>query len=170
MTRTEWWAEKSIVNVFFDDFQSTTCHVSLSYGLNLLQSVLLAEWVESVVDSVKKFNQLTAGVLLDNLIETFDVDKNDSDFTLSFWEVFLSILDSRSNQARNQNVDNRLKLLQLLDVSKLSDEADLLLDLVPVSVVSPKEDVQCYGQSLPNKLNRTVFGICDVLNRRQTDV
>lgn len=51
---THWMvrAEKSIINVFFDDFKSTTCHVSLSYGLNLLQSVLFAEWVESVVDSI----------------------------------------------------------------------------------------------------------------------
>ncbi len=132
--------------------------------------MLLTERVESIVDSIKKLDKLSASVLLHYLVKSLNIDKDHSYLTLGFGEVFLSILNARANQAWNQNVDDRLKLLELFDVSKLSDKADFLFDFVPISVISPEENVQCHRQSLPHQLYRTILRICDILNRGQADV
>ena len=89
-------------------------------------------------------------------------------------KVFLSILNTRSYDARNQDIDDRFELLKLLDVSELGNKADFLLDLVPICVVRPKEDVEGYSDALPRNLNGLVFfflsGICNVLDCRQANV
>ena len=115
--------------------------------------MLLTHRVERVVDTIEQLYELTSRILLYNLIKALNIDKNDGDLSLSLREVLLAILDPRPDKARNQQVDNRLELLQLLDVPELRHKAYLLLDLVPVSVVRPEEDVQGDGQGLPNQLN-----------------
>ena len=89
--------QKTIVDIFLNDFQTSTSHVCFSYGLNFLKPVLFTKWVESIVDTVKKFNKLSASILLNNLIETFDVNKNDRYLALGFREIFLAILNSWSH-------------------------------------------------------------------------
>ena len=132
--------------------------------------MLLTKRVKGVVDAIKELDKLSARVLLDHLVEAFDIYEDHSDLTLGLREVLLSILDAGTDQTWNQNIDDRLKLLQLLDVSKLCDKTDFLLDLIPVCVVSPEKDVQGHSQSLPYQLDRTIFSICDILDRRQANV
>ena len=50
-------------------------------------------------------------------------------------------------------------------MTELGDEADLLLNLIPVSVVGPEEDVQGYCECLPYELDRTVLSVSNVLDR-----
>jgi len=135
-----------------------------------LETVLLAKGVESIVDAVKQLNELPSRVLLDDLVEAFNVHEHDSDFTLCFREVLFAVLDAGADQTGNQNVDNRLQLLQLFYVAELGHKADFLLNFVPVGVVSPEENVEGDGEGLPDQLDRTVLGIRDVLNRGEADV
>ena len=76
-------AEKSAVNVFLNDFETTAGHVSFANSLDFLKTMLLTKRVKGIVNTVEKLDQFSASVLLDNLVETFDVDKDHSDFTLS---------------------------------------------------------------------------------------
>ena len=59
-------------------------------------------------------------------------------------------------------------------MSELGNEADFLLDFVPVSVVGPKEDVKSHRDALPWNLYRIVFrflsGLCNVLDCRQANI
>ena len=75
-------AQQSIINVFLDHFKPTTGHIGLPHSLYLLKPMLFTKRIETVVHSVKQFNQLSARVLLHDLVKTLNVDKNDSDFTL----------------------------------------------------------------------------------------
>ena len=85
-----------------------------------------------------------------------------------------------SDQARDQDVDDRFELLQFFDMSELGHEADFLLDLIPISVISPEEDVKGDSHRLPHELNRVILeirGSCRVrtsstvlLNRSQSNI
>ena len=75
-------AQKSIVNVFFYDFESTARHVCLSNRLNLLKTILLAKRIKCIIDAVQKFNELSTIILLSKTIESLDVNKDDCDFAL----------------------------------------------------------------------------------------
>ena len=44
-------------------------------------------------------------------------------------------------------------------MSELCDKADLLLNLIPIGVVGPEEDVQGHGEGLPNQLYGTIVHI-----------
>ena len=132
--------------------------------------MLLTQRIKGIINSIKKLDKFSARILLDHLVKSLDIDEDHSYLTLGFREVFLSILYAGANQTWNQNVDDRLKLLELFDVSKLSDKADFLFDFVPISVISPEENVQCHRQSLPHKLDGTILSIRDILNRSQANV
>ena len=75
-------AEESIINVLLDYFQPATSHVSLTHCFNLLQAVLLTERIKRIVNPVEQIDQLAPGILLHQLIKTFNVDEDDGDFTL----------------------------------------------------------------------------------------
>ena len=75
-------AQKSIVNVFLYDFESSTCHVCLSDSLDLLKTILLAKRIKGIIDAVQKFNKISAIVLLGKPIEALDVNENDCNFAL----------------------------------------------------------------------------------------
>ena len=132
--------------------------------------MLLTKRIESVIDPIKKLYQFSPSILLNDLIETFNVYKDHSDFPLRLWKVLLAVLDPRPNQTWNQDVDNRFQLLQLLNVPKLGHKAHFLLNLVPIRVIRPKEDIQGHCQRLPYQLNRAIFVICDISYGRQTNV
>ena len=99
-------AQKSIINVFLDDFQASTCHVRLSNGLNLLQTVLIAIRIEGVVDAIEELDNLFAFICLGELVKSINVDKDDSDLTLRLREILLTILDLGAHKSRYQYVDN----------------------------------------------------------------
>ena len=73
-----------------------------------------------------------SGVLLYNLVKTLNLDEDDSHFALGFGKIFSLILDARSNNARNQNIDNLSELLKLLILAELGDKVNFSLDFVPV--------------------------------------
>ena len=60
--------------------------------------MLLTKRIEGVVNTVEQLNEFSAGVLLHDLIEAFDVDEDHCDLTLSFREILLAVLDSRANE------------------------------------------------------------------------
>ena len=58
-------------------------------------------------------------------------------------------------------------------MSELRDKTDLLLNLVPIGVVSPEEDVQSHSQGLPDQLYGTIVHIrftILLLDSSQSDV
>ena len=64
-------------------------------------------------------------------------------------------------------------------MAELCDKPDLLLDLIPVCVIGPEEDIERDSHSLPNELNGAILDIGHrsdyvvtfvLLDRRQSNV
>ena len=166
-------SKQSSINFSLALFQTSACHVGFPHCFNLLKTVLLTERIKGVIDSVKQFNEFTSCILRNQLVKIVTVYENDSNFALLFWEVLLAILDSLADEGRNQNIYDWLQLLQILYLSKLSDETHLLVNFVPIGVVGPEKDVDGDNRSLPKYLNAIILdslSFCFFLNRGNTDV
>ena len=46
-------SQETIIDVFLDNFETSTGHVCLADSLNFLKPMLLTEWVKAPIDSVK---------------------------------------------------------------------------------------------------------------------
>ena len=143
-------SKQTRVNVPLTDSEATARHVRLSDSLNLLDAILLTELIKSIVGFVQQLHQVAPTVRLHDLIEALDINEDDSDFALCLREVFLAVLDAGSDQTGNEDADNGPELLKLLDLAVLRDKLDLALDLVPVSVVDPLEEIDHYCNRLPH--------------------
>ena len=69
--------------------------------------MLLTKRVKAIVNPVKELDQLSPRVLLHNLVEALNIDKDDGNFALRLREILLSILDALPDQAWDQDVYNR---------------------------------------------------------------
>ena len=85
--------QETIVDVFLEFLEATTGHVCLPDCLYLLEAMLFAQGVESVIDTVEKLNQLATRILLHRSIEAPNLGVEDCDFTLRLREILLALLD-----------------------------------------------------------------------------
>ena len=85
-------SKETIVNVFLKCSEATTGHVRLTDCLYLLEAMLLAQGVKSVIDTVEELNQLPTRILLHCSIEAPNISVDDCDFTLRFREILFTVL------------------------------------------------------------------------------
>jgi hypothetical protein len=104
-----------------------------------LQSILVTHLIEGVVDLVQDLKKLLAFVRLNNAVELMDVDEYDRYLSLVVTEVLLATSDLVSDQARHQDVEDLLELLETPDLLVATDERRLLLQLLHVDVYTPDD-------------------------------
>ena len=84
--------QKTSVNVFLVCLEATTGHVRLADCLYLLEAMLRAKGVKSVIDTVEELDQLPTLILLRRSIEAPNISVNDSDCTLRLRVILLAFL------------------------------------------------------------------------------
>ena len=78
------------LNLLLRRFKSSTRHVRLSNGLNLLQSILVTELIKCIVALVQELKQINATVALDKVIKVMNIDEDNGHFTFFVREVLLA--------------------------------------------------------------------------------
>ena len=74
--------QEALLYLAFCRFEATTRHVGLADCLDLLETKLVAQLIESMVDLIKQAQKLLAFVGLHNLVKGEDVDENDGHHAL----------------------------------------------------------------------------------------
>ena len=154
-----------LIRVFsFVDLKSSTSQESSASSSNLGYSMPFAKLIQSIKKDVHKFKEIFGRLLLHNLLNVCNVDKNHCDILLQIRKVLLAIFNFFSHKRWNQYVNDRFKLLEFFARLEVAYKVKFIVKFISVALINPQNGHIGNRENDPCRTDRNIWVCLFIIN------